>query len=63
LYGLQLEIGRKNPPYTRKNILHERQPKPMKGWLMVELDGYKTTKQLVRWVKISTEFAATLPPK
>ena len=38
-------------------------PKPMKGWLMVEPDGYKTAKQLSAWVKIGIEFALTLPPK
>jgi hypothetical protein len=37
--------------------------KPMKGWLLVELDGYKTAKQLSAWVKESVEFALTLPPK
>lgn len=38
-------------------------PRPMKGWLMVEPEGYKTAKQLSAWVKLGTEFAATLPPK
>ncbi len=38
-------------------------PKPMKGWLMVEPDGYKTAKQLNAWIKIGVEFALTLPPK
>lgn len=38
-------------------------PRPMKGWLMVEPDGYKTATQLRSWVKLGTEFAATLPPK
>ncbi|HSG43536.1 MAG TPA: TfoX/Sxy family protein [Anaerolineales bacterium] len=37
--------------------------KPMKGWLMVEPDGWKSTKQLNGWVKIGIEFASTLPPK
>lgn len=38
-------------------------PKPMKGWLMVEPAGYKTAKQLLQWVAIGINFAATLPPK
>ena len=38
-------------------------PRPMKGWLMVEPEGCKTAKQLSAWVKLGTEFAATLPPK
>lgn len=38
-------------------------PRPMKGWVMVEPNGYKTAKQLSQWVKMGVEFAATLPPK
>ena len=38
-------------------------PRPMKGWIMVEPDGYKTSDLLGKWVKIGIEFAATLPPK
>ena len=38
-------------------------PRPMKGWLMVELDGYKTAKQLRSWVKLGVDFASSLPPK
>jgi TfoX/Sxy family transcriptional regulator of competence genes len=37
--------------------------RPMKGWLLVEADGYKTAKQLSAWVKQGIEFAATLTPK
>jgi TfoX/Sxy family transcriptional regulator of competence genes len=37
--------------------------KPMKGWLMVDPDGYKTAKQLGAWVKEGIEFALTLPAK
>ena|SRR5215510_8370066 len=37
--------------------------KPMKGWLLVEPNGVKTTKQLNTWVKEGVEFALTLPPK
>jgi TfoX/Sxy family transcriptional regulator of competence genes len=36
---------------------------PMKGWLMVEPEGCKTAEQLGAWVKLSVEFAASLPPK
>jgi TfoX/Sxy family transcriptional regulator of competence genes len=36
---------------------------PTKGWLIVELDGVKTDKQLSTWVKEGVEFALTLPPK
>ena len=37
--------------------------KPMKGWLVVEADGFRTDKQLNAWVKEGIEFASTLPPK
>jgi len=37
--------------------------RPMKGWLMVEPEGCKTTKQMSSWVKEGVEFALTLPPK
>lgn len=35
----------------------------MKGWLVVEADGYKTDKQLSAWVKEGVEFALTLQTK
>ena len=38
-------------------------PRPMKGWLMVEPDSYKTAKQLAAWVKRGVEFASSLPAK
>ncbi len=37
--------------------------KPMKGWLLVELDGVKSDKQLRAWVQEGIEFASALPPK
>jgi TfoX/Sxy family transcriptional regulator of competence genes len=37
--------------------------KPMKGWLIVEPQGCKTSKQLADWVKKGVDFALTLPPK
>ena len=37
--------------------------KPMKGWLLVDANGYKTDKQLSIWIKQGVEFALTLPPK
>ena len=37
--------------------------KPMKGWLIVEADGFKTDKQLRAWVKEGVKFASALPPK
>ena len=37
--------------------------RPMKGWLVVEADGFKTDKQLNTWIKEGVEFALRLPPK
>ena len=37
--------------------------KPMKGWLIVEPEGCKTSKQLSAWVKEGVDFALTLPAK
>lgn len=37
--------------------------RPMKGWLVVEAKGCKTSSQLGKWVKEGTEVALTLPPK
>lgn len=38
-------------------------PRPMKGWIMVEPAGYKTSRQLASWIKTGVDFALTLPPK
>ena len=37
--------------------------KPMKGWLLVEAEGYKTHRQLSTWIKEGVQFALSLPPK
>ena len=37
--------------------------KPMKGWLLVEAERCKTSRQLRAWVKEGVEFASTLAPK
>jgi hypothetical protein len=37
--------------------------RPMQGWLLVEADGCKTSKQLSTWINTSIDFALTLPPK
>jgi len=37
--------------------------RPMRGWLMVEPDGCKTSKQLNAWMKEGVDFARTLPAK
>jgi TfoX/Sxy family transcriptional regulator of competence genes len=47
-------------PHTKPFDLTGR---PMKGWLVVEPEGYETPEQLASWVKEGVEFALTLPPK
>jgi TfoX/Sxy family transcriptional regulator of competence genes len=37
--------------------------RPMKGWILVEPAGTKTTRQLTPWVGRGVRFALTLPPK
>lgn len=37
--------------------------KPMKGWLLVAPEGWRTDKQLSAWIKESMEFVSTLPAK
>ena len=35
----------------------------MKGWVMVQPDGYETDKALKEWVDMGVRFALSLPPK
>lgn len=37
--------------------------KRMDGWLRVDADHVRTKRQLARWVRIGTTYAASLPPK
>lgn len=37
--------------------------KPMKGYVYVEPPGFKTEKNLKKWVNLGTRFVKTLPPK
>lgn len=47
-------------PHTR---VFDMTGRPMKGWLVVEAQGCKTSRQLSAWVKEGVTFASTLPPK
>ncbi len=38
-------------------------PRAMKGWLMVEPEGYKSAKQFTGWIKMGVEFTGGLPSK
>jgi len=37
--------------------------KPMKGWVMVGQEGFKTDYDLASWLNQAKEFVNTLPPK
>jgi hypothetical protein len=37
--------------------------RPMKGWLLVDADGYAEDDDLCRWVDRGVSYAASLPPK
>lgn len=37
--------------------------KPMKGWVMVEKDGFETDDALKDWLKEAKDFVLTLPAK
>jgi TfoX/Sxy family transcriptional regulator of competence genes len=37
--------------------------RPMQGWLRVASEDLRTKRQLEKWVKASTAYASSLPPK
>ncbi len=37
--------------------------KPMKGWVMVEQDGFQADNDLAGWLNQAKEFVSSLPPK
>ena len=37
--------------------------RPMKGWVLVQIEGLASDTPLSQWVQRGAEFAATLPPK
>lgn len=37
--------------------------RPMPGWLRVDADRLRTTRELARWVGLASAYARTLPPK
>ena len=37
--------------------------RPMKGWVMVEQEGFRTGAGLRKWLEKARNFAKTLPPK
>lgn len=47
-------------PHTRPFDMTGR---AMKGWVMVEPDGFASHNELEQWVQAGLDFALTLPPK
>ena len=37
--------------------------RPMKGWVMVDIDGIDSDQQLSHWIEQATQFVRTLPIK
>jgi TfoX/Sxy family transcriptional regulator of competence genes len=37
--------------------------RPMKGWILISSDGYKSDKALRNWIEKGINFAKSLPPK
>jgi hypothetical protein len=47
-------------PHTR---IFDMTGRPMKGWILVALEGFATKRQLGAWVRRGVAFARTLPVK
>jgi TfoX/Sxy family transcriptional regulator of competence genes len=47
-------------PYTRPFDITGR---PMKGWVMIDREGYKSDDDLQGWVKLGIDFSLTLTAK
>jgi TfoX/Sxy family transcriptional regulator of competence genes len=48
---------------TTNARLMEMRGREMQGWLRVELEDVRATKELARWVELGTTYARSLPPK
>ncbi|MBI4594770.1 MAG: TfoX/Sxy family protein [Candidatus Tectomicrobia bacterium] len=63
---LILRLGKDNSdiekelPFTRP---FDITGKPMKGWIMVEPEGFSTDEKLRKWLKQAKSFVLTLPSK
>jgi TfoX/Sxy family transcriptional regulator of competence genes len=48
---------------TTNAHLMEMRGRPMQGWLRVDREYLRTRSKLAKWVRLSTRYARTLPPK
>jgi TfoX/Sxy family transcriptional regulator of competence genes len=37
--------------------------RPMKGWIMIDLESLESDRELQNWIEASLQFVRTLPPK
>ena len=65
-HGLMVRVG----PDAYENALSQPHAglmdltgRPMKGWVLIQLEGLASDAALSQWVQRGAEFAATLPPK
>lgn len=64
--GLLVRVDpEKHNVLLKKSHVHpfEMTGQPMKGWLLIEAEGVKTTRQLSTWIKEGVKFASTLSAK
>jgi TfoX/Sxy family transcriptional regulator of competence genes len=64
--GLMVRV----PPDDTDSLLHRAHVSPMvmggrevRGWIRVDADGVKTTRQLTEWVTRGADYARSLPRK
>jgi TfoX/Sxy family transcriptional regulator of competence genes len=64
--GLMVRV----PPSETEKLLTRAHVSPMvmagretRGWIRVDADGVKTTRQLTGWVTRGADYARSLPPK
>ena len=57
--------GWKNTDHKKMfgGICHLLKGRPMKGWVMVAEDGFKSEKNLKNWLDQTRKFVETLPAK
>jgi hypothetical protein len=48
---------------TTKAYLMEMNGRRMQGWLRVSQEDLRTTRELAKWVELSTTFVRSLPAK
>ena len=46
-----------------KASFFEMQGRPMQGWLRVDSENVRTTRELATWVNLGATYARSLPPK